>query len=92
LAGVGALTTVPAGTGPPPAAAAAGIEVKSFTIDGEAVVVGPDGLSKFEELRRRTAAHAAVLYAFDLIEHDGEDLLTRSGLLFRLRQKIFTKT
>jgi bifunctional non-homologous end joining protein LigD len=56
------------------AAAAERIKAKSFTIDGEAVVVGPDGLSQFEELRRRTAAHAAVLYAFDLIEHGGEDL------------------
>jgi hypothetical protein len=47
---------------------------KSFTIDGEAVVLGPDGLSQFEDLRRREAAHKAILYAFDLIERDGEDL------------------
>jgi bifunctional non-homologous end joining protein LigD len=56
------------------AAAADQIKAKSFTIDGEAVVLGPDGLSRFEELQRRTAAHAAILYAFDLIEHDGEDM------------------
>src|SRR6266853_6923473 len=56
------------------AAAAGRIKAKSFTIDGEAVVLGPDGLSRFDELRRREAAHAAILYAFDLIEHDGEDL------------------
>jgi ATP-dependent DNA ligase len=31
------------------AAAAELIEAKSFTIDGEAVVLGPDGLSRFEE-------------------------------------------
>jgi hypothetical protein len=37
-------------------------------------VLGPDGLSWFEELRRREAARTAILYAFDLIEHDGEDL------------------
>jgi hypothetical protein len=55
------------------AAAAEGIKAKSFTLDGEAVVLGSDGLSSFEELRRRTAAHAAILYAFDLIEYDGED-------------------
>jgi ATP-dependent DNA ligase len=36
-------------------------KAKSFTIDGEAVVLGPDGLSRFEELRRREAAHAAIL-------------------------------
>jgi hypothetical protein len=56
------------------AAAAELIKAKSFTIDGEAVVLGPDGLSRFEELSRREAARNAILYAFDLIEHDGEDL------------------
>ena len=56
------------------AAAAARIKAKSFTIDGEAVVLGPDGLSRFDELRRREAAHSAMLYAFDLIEHNGKDL------------------
>jgi len=62
------------------AAAAAQIKAKSFTIDGEAVVLGPDGLSRFDELRRREAARTAVLYAFDLIEHDGEDLRNRPFL------------
>jgi bifunctional non-homologous end joining protein LigD len=33
------------------ATAAGRITAKSFTIDGEAVVLGTDGLSKFEELR-----------------------------------------
>jgi ATP-dependent DNA ligase len=42
-----------------------------FTMDGVAVVLGPDGLSRFDELRRRKAAQLAILYAFDLIEHDG---------------------
>jgi bifunctional non-homologous end joining protein LigD len=56
------------------AAAAVRIKAKSFTIDGEAVVLGPDGLSRFDELRRREAAHSAMLYAFDLIEHDGQDM------------------
>jgi bifunctional non-homologous end joining protein LigD len=62
------------------AAAAERINAKSFTIDGEAVVVGPDGLSRFEDLRRREAAHSAILYAFDLIELDGEDLRDRAFL------------
>jgi bifunctional non-homologous end joining protein LigD len=71
------------------AAAAARITAKSFTIDGEAVVLGPDGLSRFDDLRRREAARAAVLCAFDLIEHDGEDLrdrpfLNRKNALARL--------
>jgi hypothetical protein len=37
-------------------------------------VLGPDGLSRFEELSRRQAADTAILYAFDLIEHDGQDI------------------
>jgi bifunctional non-homologous end joining protein LigD len=71
------------------AAAAEQIKAKSFTIDGEAVVLGPDGLSRFEELSRREAARTGILYAFDLIEHDGEDLrnlpfLDRKAALARL--------
>jgi bifunctional non-homologous end joining protein LigD len=71
------------------AAAAEMIKAKSFTIDGEAVVLRPDGLSRFEELSRRDAARTAILYAFDLIEHDGEDLrdrplLERKAALARL--------
>jgi hypothetical protein len=46
------------------------IKAKSFTIDSEAVVLGPDDLSWFEELNRREATDTAILYAFDLIEHD----------------------
>jgi ATP-dependent DNA ligase len=62
------------------AAAAERIKAKSFTIDGEAVVLGPDGLSRFDELRRREAAQSAILYAFDLIERDGDDLRNRPFL------------
>jgi hypothetical protein len=56
------------------ATAAQRIKARSFTIDGEAVVLGPDGLSRFEELSRREASDTAILYAFDLIEHDGQDI------------------
>jgi ATP-dependent DNA ligase len=71
------------------AAAAKLIKAKSFTIDGEAVVLGPDGLSRFDELSRREAARTAILYAFDLIEHDAKDLrnlplLDRKATLARL--------
>jgi ATP-dependent DNA ligase len=62
------------------AVAAQRIKAKSFTIDGEAVVLGPSGLSLFDELRRRESAHAAMVYAFDLIEHDGEGLRDRPFL------------
>jgi ATP dependent DNA ligase domain len=65
------------------------IKAKSFTIDGEAVVLGPDGLSRFEELSCGEAADTAILYAFDLIECDGDDLrnlplLDRKAALARL--------
>jgi bifunctional non-homologous end joining protein LigD len=53
---------------------AALLKAKSVTIDGEAVVVGPDGLTDFEALRGRGAGDVAVLYAFDLMELDGDDL------------------
>jgi len=69
------------------------IKAKSFTIDGKAVVLRPDGLSQFEDLRRMDAAHKAILYAFDLIEHDGEDMrdlpfLDRKAALARLLRDI----
>jgi bifunctional non-homologous end joining protein LigD len=56
-------------------------------------VVGLDSLSQFEELRRRDAVHKAILYAFDLIEHDGEDLrdlpfLDRKAALERLLRNV----
>jgi bifunctional non-homologous end joining protein LigD len=59
------------------AATAARIGTTSFTIDGEAVVLGPDGLSRFDDLRTSVGARAAILYAFDLIEYDGTDLRPR---------------
>jgi bifunctional non-homologous end joining protein LigD len=53
---------------------AALLKAKSFTLDGEAVVIGPDGHTDFEALRRQGAGDVAVLYAFDLLELDGNDL------------------
>ena len=54
--------------------AALRIKASSFMIDGEAVVVSDDGRPDFHALRTRRTGHAVVLYAFDLIEHDGDDL------------------
>jgi bifunctional non-homologous end joining protein LigD len=59
------------------AGAAAKLTARSFTIDGEAVVCGPDGVAVFEALHRRQRVHEAILYAFDLLELDGEDLRHR---------------
>jgi len=38
------------------------------------VICRSDGLSDFDAPRSRRRDHEAVLFAFDLIEHDGDDL------------------
>jgi bifunctional non-homologous end joining protein LigD len=50
------------------------LRASSFTLDGEAVVCGPDGVAIFDALHRRGTVSEAMLYAFDLLELDGEDL------------------
>jgi bifunctional non-homologous end joining protein LigD len=55
------------------ARAAAKLRAKSFTIDGEAAVCGPDGIAVFDALHRRGTVTEAMLYAFDLLELDGVD-------------------
>jgi bifunctional non-homologous end joining protein LigD len=53
------------------------LRVKSIIIDGEGVVCRPDGISDFDLLRTavsRKGCRAAFLYAFDLLELDGQDL------------------
>jgi hypothetical protein len=56
------------------AATAMLLRARSFTLDGEAVVCGPDGVAIFDALHRRGTVSEAMLYAFDLLELDGEDL------------------
>ena len=63
--------------------------VRSFTLDGEAVVAGADGIAVFDALHRRRKVTDAMLYAFDLLELNGEDLRPlplgeRKGRLERL--------
>jgi bifunctional non-homologous end joining protein LigD len=50
------------------------LRARSFTLDGEAVVCGPDGVAVFDALHRRGTVTEAMLYAFDLLELDSEDL------------------
>ena len=50
------------------------LRVKSATIDGELVCAGKDGVADFSKLHSRCHDGEAFLYAFDLIEHDGENL------------------
>jgi bifunctional non-homologous end joining protein LigD len=50
------------------------LRARSFTLDGEACVCGPDGVAIFDALHRRGTVSEAMLYAFDFLELDGEDL------------------
>jgi bifunctional non-homologous end joining protein LigD len=50
------------------------LRARSFTLDGEAVVCGSDGVAIFDALHRRGTVSEAMLYAFDLLELDGQDL------------------
>jgi len=47
---------------------------RSCIIDGEAVACGDDGIASFDRIRYRHHDASVFLYAFDLIELDGEDL------------------
>jgi bifunctional non-homologous end joining protein LigD len=60
------------------------LRAQSFTLDGEACVCGPDGIAVFDDLHRRGTVREAMLYAFDLLELDGEDL---RGMPLRDRKK-----
>ena len=48
--------------------------VKQFVIDGEAVVLGVDGIADFYALHSRRHNDEVQLYAFDCLALDGDDL------------------
>jgi bifunctional non-homologous end joining protein LigD len=50
------------------------LRARSCLIDGEAVVCDEHGLAVFERLRHKHEAHHVFLFAFDLLELDGQDL------------------
>jgi bifunctional non-homologous end joining protein LigD len=54
--------------------ALSGLRPQSYIIDGEAVACGDDGIASFERIRYRHNDDSVFLYAFDLIELDGDDL------------------
>jgi ATP-dependent DNA ligase len=54
--------------------AARRLKAHSFLIDGEAVVLNADGTSDFSALRGHRRGTEAIMVAFDLIEHNGNDL------------------
>ena len=47
---------------------------KQFVIDGEAVVLGADGIADFDALHSRRQDDEVQLYAFDILTLDGDDL------------------
>jgi len=56
------------------AEAVARLRARSCIVDGEAVVCGEDGIAVFEMIRHKWHDHSAFLWAFDLIELEGEDM------------------
>jgi bifunctional non-homologous end joining protein LigD len=66
-------------------AAAAALQVRSFLIDGEAVACDRDGMPSFDRLRYRRQDGTVFLFAFDLIEFNGQDL-RREPLEVRKRE------
>jgi ATP-dependent DNA ligase len=54
--------------------ALAKLRSRSCIIDGEAVACGDDGIALFDRIRYRHHDADVFLYAFDLIELDGDDL------------------
>jgi bifunctional non-homologous end joining protein LigD len=50
------------------------LKVRSCLIDGEAVACDENGLAVFQRLRRKPTGKHVFLYAFDLLELDGQDL------------------
>ena len=54
--------------------AAGNLRVSSISIDGEAVVCGDDGISDFDRLHSQGWDAAVFLFAFDVLEIDGDDL------------------
>ncbi|MGV7219038.1 ATP-dependent DNA ligase [Bradyrhizobium sp. UFLA05-112] len=47
---------------------------RHFVIDGEAVILGVDGISDFNALHSRMHDHEVQLYAFDILTMGGDDL------------------
>jgi ATP-dependent DNA ligase len=53
--------------------AALKLRQEHFVLDGETVVLDPDGISDFGALHSGTHNERAQLYAFDMLAGDGED-------------------
>ena len=66
----------------------------SFVLDGEAVLLGVDGISDFNGLHSRKHDEEVELYAFDILVGDGEDMralplhLRKNNLARLLRRRV----
>ena len=75
-------------------AAALKLRQEHFVLDGETVVLGPDGVSDFAALHSGRHNERAQLYAFDMLAGDGEDhrqlplSLRKTNLAGLLRRRI----
>jgi bifunctional non-homologous end joining protein LigD len=72
--------------------AALRLKARSLHLDGEGVVCNAKGVAVFDQLHSKVNDHHAHLFAFDLIELDGEDLRplpleARKGKLERLLRR-----
>jgi bifunctional non-homologous end joining protein LigD len=56
------------------AAAILGLPVKSCVVDAEAIVCDENGLAVFGLIRGHGRNSRAILYAFDLLEMNGDDV------------------
>jgi bifunctional non-homologous end joining protein LigD len=56
------------------AEAAGALKARAFLVDGEAVARDRDGLPSFDWLRYRRGDGTVFLFAFDLLELNGDDL------------------
>jgi len=54
--------------------ALAGLRARSCIIDGEAVACGDDGIALFDRIRYRRHDASVFMWAFDIIELNGDDL------------------
>jgi ATP-dependent DNA ligase len=62
-----------------------GLRLRSCIVDGEAVSSAEDGIASIDRIRDRHYDDTVFLYAFDLIELDGEDLRRDPWKCARLR-------
>jgi bifunctional non-homologous end joining protein LigD len=63
-------------------------KIKRFVIDGEAVILGVDGVSDFDALHAGRNNDEVQLYAFDVLAMDGDDL---RGLPLSMRKASLAK-